>query len=180
MVQPQHLHILPFIIIIIMTIILLLLSLLLFEKVVLIQSQVCAVLKVKKVLLLMCLQQPNIFKQQTEFIYLTVFLSRVFINKVLPMTKAVANYEDYPVTFYKTKSKLYRISLAPKRNNMFIKIIAAIDSGFCFQIWFCHVFLKSHCNSLLLLNRLTRAIKKNCKKRRSKSETESATEIVGK
>ena len=54
MVQPQHLHILPFIIIIIITIILLLL-LLLFEKVVLIQSQVCAVLKVKKVLLLMCL-----------------------------------------------------------------------------------------------------------------------------
>ena len=44
------------------------------------------------------------------------------------MTKPVANYDDYPLTFYKANSKLYRISLAPKRNNMFIKIIAAIDS----------------------------------------------------
>ena len=34
------------------------------------------------------------------------------------MTKAVANYEDYPVTFYKTKSKLYRISLAPKKKTI--------------------------------------------------------------
>ena len=109
-----------------------------------------------------------------------MFLSRVFINKVLPITKAVANYDDYPVTFYKTKSKLYRISLAPKRNNMFIRIIAAIDSWFCFQIWFCHVLLKWYCNSLLLLSRLTRVTKKNCKKSRFKSETESATEIVGK
>ena len=76
------------------------------------------------------------------------------------MTKAVANYEDYPVTFYKTKSKLYRISLAPKRNNMFIRIIAAIDSWFCFQIWFCHVLLKWYCNSLPLLSRLTMVTKK--------------------
>ena len=44
------------------------------------------------------------------------------------MTKAVANYDDYALKFYKAKSKLYRISLAPKRNNMFIRIIAAIDS----------------------------------------------------
>ena len=52
MMQPPHLHIVPFIIIIIITIILLLL--LLFEKVilVLIQSQVFVVLKVNKVLLL--------------------------------------------------------------------------------------------------------------------------------
>ena len=90
-----------------------------------------------------------------------MFLSRVFINKVLPMTKAVANYDDYPVTFYKTKSKLYRISLAPKRNNMFIRIIAAIDSWFCFEIWFCHVFLKWYCNSLLLLSLLTRVTEKS-------------------
>ena len=109
-----------------------------------------------------------------------MFLSRVFINKVLPMTKAVANYEDYPVTFYKTKSKLYRISLAPKRNNMFIRIIAAIDSWFCFQLWFCHVLLKWYCESLPLLSRLTRVTKKNCNSRRSESETESATEIVEK
>ena len=63
---------------------------------------------------------------------------------------------------------------------MFIRIIAAIDFWFCFQMWFCHVLLKWYCNSLLLLSRLTRVTKKNCKKRRSKSETESATEIVGK
>ena len=56
-----------------------------------------------------------------------MFLSRIFINKVLPITKAVANYDDYPLKFYKAKSDLYRISLAPKRNSMFIKIIAAID-----------------------------------------------------
>ena len=50
------------------------------------------------------------------------------MNKVLPMTKAVSNDNDYPVSFDETKSKLYRISVAPKRNNMFTKIIAAIDS----------------------------------------------------
>ena len=82
--------------------------------------------------------------------------------------------------FYKAKSKLYRVSLAPKRDNMFIRIIAAIDSWFCSQIWFCHVLLKWYCNSLLLLSRLTRVTKKNCKNRRSESETESVTEIVGK
>ena len=109
-----------------------------------------------------------------------MFLSRVFINKVLPITKAVANYDDYPVTFCKAKSKLYWISLAPKRNNMFIRIIAEIDSWFCFQIWFCHVLLKWYCNSLLLLSRLTRVTKKNCNSRRSESEAESATEIVEK
>ena len=91
-------------------------------------------------------QQPNIFKQQIEFIYLTLFLSRIFINKVLPITKAVPNYDDYPLNSYKAKSKLNRISLAPKRNKMFIRIIAAIDS------WYC--------NSLLLLSRLTRVTKK--------------------
>ena len=78
--------------------------------------------------------------------HLTVFLSRIFINKVLPRTKAVPNYDDYPLKFYKAKSKLYRISLAPKRNNMFIRIIAAIDS------WYR--------NCLLLLSRLTRVTKK--------------------
>ena len=94
-------------------------------------------------------QQPNIFKQQIEFIYLTVFLSRIFMNKVLPRTKAVPNYDDYPLKFYKAKSKLYRISLAPKRDNMFIRIIAAIDS------WYC--------NSLLLLSRWIRVTKKTAK-----------------
>ena len=89
-----------------------------------------------------------------------MFLPRIFINKVLTITKAVANYDDYPLKFYKAKSKLYRISLAPKGNNMFIRIIAAIDSWFCFQIWFCHVLLKWYCNSLLLLSRLTRVTKK--------------------
>ena len=95
-----------------------------------------------------------------------MFLSRIFINKVLPITKAVPNYDDYPLNFYKAKSKLYRISLAPKRNNTFIRIIAAIDS------WYC--------NSLLLQGRLTRLTKNNFKKRPSESETESATEIVEK
>ena len=75
-----------------------------------------------------------------------MFLSRIFINKVLPITKAVPHYDDYPLKFYKAQSKLYRISLAPKRNNIFIRIIAAIDS------WYC--------NSLLLLSRLTRVTKK--------------------
>ena len=59
--------------------------------------------------------------------YLTVFLSRIFINNLLTITKAVANYDDYPLKFYKAKSKFYGISLAPKRSNMFIRIIAAID-----------------------------------------------------
>ena len=89
-----------------------------------------------------------------------MFLSRMFINKVLPITKAVASYDDYPLKFYKAKSDLYRISLAPKRKSMFIKIIAAIDCWFCFQIWFCHVLLKWYCNSLLLVSRLTRVTKK--------------------
>ena len=43
---------------------------------------------------------------------------------------------------------------------MFLRIIAAIDSWFCFQIWFCQVLLKWYCNSLLLLSRLTRVTKK--------------------
>ena len=108
-----------------------------------------------------------------------MFLSRIFIDKVLPITTAVANYDDYPLNFYKAKSKLYRVSLAPKRNNMFIRIIAPIDSWFCFQIWFFHVLLKWYCNSLLLLSRLTRVTKKKtAEKRRSESKTESATEIV--
>ena len=84
------------------------------------------------------------------------------MDKVLPITKAVANYEDYPLNFYKPNSKLYRVSLAPKRNSMFIRIIAAIYSWLCFQIWFCHVLW--YCNSLLLLSRLTRVTKKNGKK----------------
>ena len=108
-----------------------------------------------------------------------MFLSRIFINKVLPITKAVANDDDYPLKFYKAKSKLYRISLVPKRNSMFIRIIAVIDSWFCFQIWVCHILLKWYCNSLLLLSRLTNVTKK-LQKRRSESETESATEIVEK
>ena len=41
-----------------------------------------------------------------------------------------------------------------------MRIIAAIDSSFCFQIWFCHVLLKWYCNSLLLLSRLTSVTKK--------------------
>ena len=43
---------------------------------------------------------------------------------------------------------------------MFLRIIAAIDSWFCFQIWFCRVLLKRYCNSLLLLSRLTMVTKK--------------------
>ena len=101
-----------------------------------------------------------------------MFLSRIFINKVLPITKAVANCDDYLLKFYKAKKKIHRVSLAPKRNDMFIRIIAAIHFWFCFQLWYC--------NSLLLLSRLTKVTKKNCKKRRSESETESATEIVEK
>ena len=93
-----------------------------------------------------------------------MFLSGIFINKVLPIMKAVANYDDYLVKFYKAKSKLYRISLVPKRNNMFIRIIAPTDSCFCFQIWFCHVLLKWYCNSLLLLSRLTRVAKNKLQK----------------
>ena len=93
-----------------------------------------------------------------------MFLSRIFINKVLPITKALANYDDYSVKFYKAKSKLYRISLAPQRNNIFIRIIAAIDSWFCFQIWFCHVLLKWYCNTLLLLSQLIRVTKKKLQK----------------
>ena len=89
-----------------------------------------------------------------------MFLSRIFINKVLPITKAVANYDDYPLTFYQAKSRIYRISLAPKRNSMLIRIIPAIDSWFCSQIWFYHVLLKWYCNSLLLLSRLTNETKK--------------------
>ena len=89
-----------------------------------------------------------------------MFLSRVFINNLLTITKAVANYDDYPLKFYKARSKLYRILLAQKRNNMFIRIIAAIDSWFCFQLRFCHVLLKWYCNSPLLLSRLTRVTKK--------------------
>ena len=107
-----------------------------------------------------------------------MFLSRIFINKVLPITKAVANYDDYPLKFYKAKSKLYRISVASKRNTMLIRIIPAIDSWICIQIWFYHVLLKWYCNSLLLLSRLTNETKKNCKTRLSESETESVTEIV--
>ena len=89
-----------------------------------------------------------------------MFLSRIFINKVLPITKPVPNYDDYLVMFCKAKSKLYRLSLGPKSNNMFIRITAAIDSWFCFQIWFCQVLVKWHCNSLLVLSRLTRVTKK--------------------
>ena len=78
---------------------------------------------------------------------------------------------------------------------MFIRIIAAIDSWFCFQIWFswwfCHVLLKWYCNSLLLLSRLTNVTKKLQKtslwiwnwisRLISRSETESADfEIVEK
>ena len=55
-----------------------------------------------------------------------MFLSRIFIKKVLPVTKAVENYDDYPLKFYKAKSKLYRVSLAPKRNNMLITVILMI------------------------------------------------------
>ena len=43
-----------------------------------------------------------------------MFLSRIFINKVLPITKAVANYDDYPVKFYKGKTKLTEFHLHQK------------------------------------------------------------------
>ena len=94
-----------------------------------------------------------------------MFLSRIFINKVLPITKAVANYDDYPLKLYKAKSKLHRVSLAPKRNNTLIRIkkIAAIHFWFCFQLWFWHVLLKWYCNSLLLLSRLIKVTKKTAK-----------------
>ena len=53
-----------------------------------------------------------------------MFLAGIFINKVLPIliTKAVSNYDDYPLKFFNAKSKLYRVSLAPERNNMFIRV----------------------------------------------------------
>ena len=92
-------------------------------------------------------------------VLLITWFAKVFIISWRPFHIII-----YPLKFYKAKSKLYRISLAPKRNNMFIRIIAAIDS------WYC--------NSLMLLSRLTRVTKKLFKKRRSQSETESATEIV--
>ena len=57
-----------------------------------------------------------------------LYTYQCFYQEKLSVTKAVANYDDYPLKFYKAKSKLYRISLAPKRNNMFIRIITAIDS----------------------------------------------------
>ena len=71
-----------------------------------------------------------------------------------------------PLISIKLKVNFTEFHLHKKRNNMFIRIIAAIDSRYC--------------NSLLLLSRLTRVTKKNFKKRRSESETESTTEIVEK
>ena len=120
------------------------------------------VLKVKKSCCWCGHSNQTSLSSKPNFIYLAVFLSRIFINKVLPITKAVANYDDYLVMFCKAKSKLYRLSLGPKSNNMFIRITAAIDSWFqiWFQIWFCQVLVKWHCNSLLLLSRLTRVTKK--------------------
>ena len=118
------------------------------------------VLKVKKSCCCCRHSSQTSLSSKPNFICLTVFLSRIFINKVLPITKAVANYDDYLVMFCEAKSKLYRLSLGPKSNNMFIRITAAIDSWFCFQIWFCQVLVKWHCNSLLLLSRLTRVTKK--------------------
>ena len=57
-----------------------------------------------------------------------LYTKQFFYQEITPITKAVANYDDYPLKFYKAKSKLYRVSLASKRNNMFISIIAAVDS----------------------------------------------------
>ena len=85
-----------------------------------------------------------------------------------------------PLSSIKLKVNFTEFHFHQKKSNMFIRIIAAIDSWFFFQIWFCHVLLKWYCNSLLLLSRLTRVTKKNCIKRCSESETESATEIVEK
>ena len=52
-----------------------------------------------------------------------VFISRIFINKVLSITKAVVNYDHYLLQSLKASSKLNRVSLGPKRNNMFISFI---------------------------------------------------------
>ena len=60
-------------------------------------------------------------------------------------------------------SRKLKVNL-PNLPNMFIRIIAATVSWFCFQIWFCHVLLKWYCNSLLLLSRLTRETKKKLQK----------------
>ena len=84
-----------------------------------------------------------------------------------------------PLSSIKLKVNFTEFRLYQKRNSMFIRIIAVIDSWFCFQIWFCHILLKWYCNSLLLLSRLTNLTKK-LQKRRSESETESVTEIVEK
>ena len=43
-----------------------------------------------------------------------MFLSGIFINKVLPITKAVANYDDYLVKFYKAKGNFTEFHLYEK------------------------------------------------------------------
>ena len=65
-----------------------------------------------------------------------------------------------PLSSIKLKVNFTEFHFHQKKSNMFIRIIAAIDSWFFFQIWFCHVLLKWYCNSLLLLSRLTRVKKK--------------------
>ena len=62
----------------------------------------------------------------------------------------------------KLKVNFTEFHLHRKEKNVFIRIIAAIDSWLCFQM-FCHVLLKWYCNSLLLLSRLTRVTKKTAK-----------------
>ena len=68
-----------------------------------------------------------------------------------------------PLSSIRLKVNFTEFRLNQKRNNMFIRIIAAIGSWFCFQMWFCHVLLKWYCNSLLLLSRLARVTKKTAK-----------------
>ena len=68
-----------------------------------------------------------------------------------------------PLSFIKLKVNFTESHLHQKKYSMFIRIIAAIDSWFCFQLWFRHVLLKWYCNSLLLLSRLTRVTKKTAK-----------------
>ena len=116
-----------------------------------------------------------------------MFLSRIFINKVLSITKAVVNYDHYLLQSLKASSKLNRVSLGPKRNNMFISVILMM--AHCCN-WLLILF------SNMVLSRVTlywsgnvtpcyymdrlrdKKINNNKKKHRSKSEDESVTEIV--
>ena len=68
-----------------------------------------------------------------------------------------------PLSSIKLKVNFTEFHLHQKETVCFVKIIPAIDSWICIQIWFYHVLLKWYCNSLLLLSRLTKVTKKTAK-----------------